>query len=100
MEGLKTSRSTSIDEVDNYCVKLAAAEIAEPLHHMITLSLLQQKFPSCWKFSKVIPLHKKGSKLEMQDYRPVAIISPFSKVLERVMHEHIYNYFSKNRIFH
>ena len=43
---------------------------------------------------------QKGSKLEMQNYRPVAIILPFSKVLERVMHEHIYSYFSKNRIFH
>ena len=58
LKKLKNSRSTSIDELDNYCVKLAADIIDKPLHHIITLSILQNKFPSSWKVSKVIPLHK------------------------------------------
>ena len=64
LKKLKNSKSTSIDELDNFCVKVAADVIAEPLHHIITQSILQQKFPTLWKYSKVIPLHKKESKLE------------------------------------
>ena len=100
LKNLKNSRSTSIDELDNYSVKLAADLIAQPLHHIITLSVLQKKFPSAWKYSKVIPLHKKGPVLERKNYRPVAILSPLSKILEKVIYNQIYNYFSNNKIFH
>ena len=64
LKNLKNSRSCSIDELDNFSVKLAADVIAEPVHHIVVLSILQQKFPTSWKYSKVIPLHKKNSKLE------------------------------------
>ena len=97
---LKNSKSTSIDEFDNYCVKLAANIIDKPLHHIISLSLLSNKFPRCWKYSKVIPLHKKGCTLECKNYRPVAILSPLSKILEKVVYEQFYHYFSMNKIFH
>ena len=41
----------AVDQLDNYAVKVAADYIAGPLHHVITLSLMQQKFPQEWKFS-------------------------------------------------
>ena len=100
LRNLKNTKSTSIDELDNYCVKIAADIIDKPLHHVITLSIMQSRFPASWKMSKVIPLHKKNSKLEMKNYRPVAILSPLSKILEKIVYEQVYEYFSKNKIFH
>ena len=50
--------------------------------------------------SKVIPLHKKGCKLDRQNYRPVAILSPLSKILEKIIYEQLYGYFTRNKIFH
>ena len=38
--------------------------------------------------------------MEPSNYRPVAILSPLSKVLEKVIYKQIYNYFSYNKIFH
>ena len=67
----------------NFSVKLASDYLAEPLHHVISLSIMQQKFPSCWKLTKIVPLHKKQSTLKPENYRPVAILSPLSKVLEK-----------------
>ena len=100
LKNLKNSKSTSIDELDNFCVKMSADIIDKPLHHIITLSLMSSRFPSRWKYSKVIPLHKKDCKLECKNYRPVAILSPLSKILEKVVYEQMYNYFSRNKIFH
>ena len=100
LKNLKSSHSTSIDELDSYAVKLAADVIAQPLHHVIVLSVNQNKFPTAWKFSKVIPLHKKLSQLERKNYRPVAILSPLSKILEKVVYLQMYEYFSSNKIFH
>ena len=61
---------------------------------------MQQKFPTGWKFTKIVPLHKKLCPLKPENYRPVAILSPLSKILEKVMYEHIYGYFSRNNLFH
>ena len=100
LKSLKNSRSVSVDELDNYSVKLAADFIFEPLHHIITLSIMQNEFPTNWKYTKVIPLHKKDSQLERKNYRPVSLLSPLSKVLEKVVFTQIYEYFTNNKIFH
>ena len=99
LKNLKNTRSTAVDGLDNYCIKISADIIARPLHHLITLSILQEKFPESWKYSKVIPLHKKDSKFERKNYRPVAILSPLSKILEKIIYEQLYEYFTLNSIF-
>ena len=97
---LKNKTSSSVDQLDNFAVKLAAPYIAGPLHHVITLSIMQQKFPTSWKFTKIVPLHKKKSALKRENYRPVAILSPLSKVLEKIIYEQINQYFENNGLFH
>ena len=100
LQNLNSSKSLRIDELDNYSLKVSAEEICRPVHHIVTLSLLQCKFPTVWKYSKIIPLHKKGSKLDRKNYRPVAILSPISKILEKIIFEQIYGFFNRNKIFH
>ena len=100
LRNLKPSRSVGIDELDSYSIKVAAELIAEPIHHIVTLSIMQKRFPEAWKFAKVLPLHKKGCTLTRKNYRPVSILSPLSKVLERVVYEQLYNHFSRNKLFH
>ena len=33
------------------------------------------------------------------NYRPISILSPFSKIFEKCLHFQLYNYFSKNNLF-
>ena len=100
LKGLSSSRSTGIDELDNYSLKLAADIVFQPIHHIVCLSIIQCKFPDIWKYSKVIPLHKKGDMTDRKNYRPVAILSPVSKVVEKIVYEQIYDYFTRNQLFH
>ena len=100
LDSLSNSRSTSMDGLDNYSVKIAAPALTVPLHHVVTLSIMQQQFPSQWKFAKVLPLHKKHDALRKKNYRPVAILSPLSKVLEKCIYEQLYSYFKENDILH
>ena len=100
LKSLSNSRSTGLDELDNYSIKLAADSISQPVHHIVTLSIMQKRFPKSWKYSKVLPLHKKEDPLERKNYRPVAILSPLAKVLEKIVYEQIYSYFSRNQLFH
>ena len=45
-------------------------------------------------------MHKKGCQLERKKYRSIRILSPVSKILERIVHDQLYSYFAKNRSFH
>ena len=61
---------------------------------------MQNRFPTCREFSKVIPLHKKESRMGAKNYRPLTILSPFSKILEKIVFQQVYHHFTVNRIFH
>ena len=100
LRSLKNKTSSATDQLDNRAVKMAADYIAGPLHHVITLSTMQEKFPSSRKMTKTVPLHKKNPPLLTENYRPVAILSSISRILEKVENEQMYNYFENNKIFH
>ena len=96
LKGLKNSKSVSFDGLDSFSVKLTADILDKPLHHIITLSMMQNTFPVLWKSSKIIPVHKKDSRFDPKNYRPVSILSPLSKIAEKIVYEQMYKYFSNN----
>ena len=78
-----------MDQIDTYTIKLIRQDILPALTHIINLSITSEEFPTYWKKSKIIPLHKKEDLLNPKNSRPVAIVSIFSKVLERVIFNQI-----------
>ena len=48
--------------------------------------------PDLWKVAKVIPLHKGGDEASFNNYRPISLLSVYSKVLEKAVHKQLYNY--------
>ena len=50
------------------------------------------------KVAKVTPIFKKGEKFSMSNYRSISILSCFSKILERIIYNKLYNYFTASSI--
>ena len=63
-----------------------------PLANIINRSLDEGIFPSLWKAAKVVPIFKSGSKTEVNNYRPISVLSITSKVMERHVHNHFVKY--------
>ena len=62
---LKNSKSSGIDNLDTYILKLTRKHIVPSVCHIVNLSILNQRFPTKWKIAKVVPLYKgKGSKFD------------------------------------
>ena len=55
-------------------------------------------FPTAWKSANVTPTHKKDSKQEIKNYRPISLLPIFAKVFERIIFIHIYNYLTSNNL--
>ena len=100
IENLKNSKSSGIDNIDTYIIKLARKELVPVITHIINLSLTQSHFPEIWKTAKTIPLHKRNEKIYPQNFRPVSLLPICSKILERVVFLQIISYMESNRLLH
>ena len=67
---------------------------------MFNLSFEQGIFPSSLKVSKVVPIHKKGDKSILSNYRPISILSVFSKLFEKLVHKRLISYLCHKRIIY
>ena len=97
---LKNSKSTGTDDIDTSTIKIIAADILPVITHIINLSVSQSQFPDPWKTAKIIPLLKKDNPLDPKNYRPVALLPIFSKILERVVFVQIVDYLNANKLYH
>ncbi|XP_065678181.1 uncharacterized protein LOC136093164 [Hydra vulgaris] len=89
---LKTNKSASLDEINPDVVKAVSDIIEKPLFIIFNLSLRNGIFPDQLKLAKIIPIYKSGDDSIKSNYKPISILSCFSKVLERIMHNRLYNY--------
>ena len=98
---LSNSSSFGLDNIDTYCIKLAKKELLPALTHIVNLSISQNKYPTAWKKTKIVPLLKgSADPLNPKSYRPVAIVPVLSKVLEKVIFGQLSEYLRQNRILH
>ena len=60
---LKGGRSSGVDDIDSFSLKLAAPIIEEVLLHLVNLTITNGIFANCWKNSSSILTTKKGTSL-------------------------------------
>jgi hypothetical protein len=100
IDNLKPKTSTGMDGLSNKLVKLLKNVISDCLTLIINQSISTGIFPEKLKIAKVIPLFKKGEVSQLSNYRPISILPSLSKIIERIMHSQIQDYFDKFRLFY
>ena len=80
-------------------VKICGEALVKPLTSIFQFSLDTGRFPSKWKRGNVVPIHKKGDKDAIKNYRPVSLLPIFSKLFERCIYDTLYIYFEENTLF-
>jgi Notch-like protein len=58
--------------------------IISPLIYICNRSLSTGIFPSRLKYSQIHPIYKKGEKSETTNYRPISVLTSFSKIFEKL----------------
>ena len=53
-------------------------------------------FPSILKIAKVVPIHKKQSKIVYSNYRPMSLLFILEKILEKLMRNKIFKFLNDN----
>ena len=78
-------------------LKILEVHIAPVLSCLVNGSLLSGIFPEKLKLTKVTPVFKKGSTQD-KDYRPISVLSVFSKIFKKVMYTRLYAYLECHNI--
>jgi hypothetical protein len=95
---LKNKQTAGPDDIPECLVKQCIESIKKPLTHIFNLSLSLGVFPENWKTAKITPLYKKGDRYDVQNYRPISIISVFAKLLERLICKRLMLFFQENGV--
>ena len=56
-------------------------------------------FPKSIKLAKVVPTFKSGSSQDINNYRPISLLSVFSKIIEKIAHQGLYLFYKKMTSF-
>ena len=81
-------------------LKYVSKNIAPIIQHLITSSLHEGVFPDILKCAKVIPLHKSSCKTNIANYRPISLLSCFSKLFEKAMHKRLSTFLESNNLIY
>ena len=98
LQTLKLGKSSGPDNINNRILKEIAYPISKPLCDLFNYSLSRGIFPDVWKQANVSPLYKKDDPSLVCNYRPISLLSSIGKVIEKIVHKHMFNYFNDNSI--
>ena len=82
---LDDNKSAGPCSIPTKFLKIAKDDIAFPFSEICISSFEEGVFPEKNKSAKVIPSHKKGSAKDVNNYRPISLLSTFSKIMEKLM---------------
>ena len=98
IEKLNNSKSTGPFGLPIFLLKRFKEYFSIWLSELINLSFETGEFPTLLKLAKVAPIHKKESKLNHLNYRPISLLSVFSKLYEKCIYNRIYHYLDENKL--
>ena len=90
--------SVGPNSIPTRILKLLKNDISTQLADICNISFSTGVFPTVLKVAKVVSVHKKESKLDFSNYRPISLLSNIEKILERLMYNRIYKFFRENNI--
>ena len=76
------NKAAGPDKFDSALLKYCAKGLSRPLSFLFNKIFLSGKIPDKWKMANVVPVHKKGDKSSVTNYRPISLTCLPMKILE------------------
>ena len=80
---LDPKKSNDSNNISMFFLKNFTEQLLLPLTHIISGSATHGIVPSQMKIAKIVPVFKSGNASSMDNYRPIALLSNFSKILKK-----------------
>ena len=95
---LNPNKSNGSDGISSRMLLLCDDSIVLPLRIIFNSIIETSIYPNMWKLANVTPIHKKENKQIIKNYRPISLLPICSKLFEKIIFKHLYNYLSTNNL--
>jgi len=93
IRGLDPKKATGFDTISANILKDMEDVLAEPVLIIFNMMIDEDTFPSQAKIGSILPFFKdKGERSDKTNYRPLSVLSAFSKIFERLIHNQLASY--------
>ena len=99
MSSIREDSGTGPDNLPAKIIKRCAAQLAYPVAILAMRIILTGIWPEAWREHWVIPLFKKGSTFDANNYRGIHLTAQLSKVIERLVKKLIQPYLERTTAF-
>lgn len=96
---ISNKKSSGPDEIPCCLLKDCTDLIIVPLTYLVNISFEIGEFPEQLKRSRIVPIHKKKERNDLRNYRPIALLSVFSKIYEKAFRVRLCSFFDRCRLF-
>jgi hypothetical protein len=97
---MHSKSSVDCNNVSMELIKFVSYEICVPLAHIYQLSIETGVFPELFKSSRIVPIYKQGDPTLCDNYRPIALVDSFSKILEKMVAIDLFNHLDRNNLIY
>lgn len=91
LKSLDLNKSAGPDTIPAQFLVNCAKELSSPVTLLFQRSLREGIVPDIWKRAYITPIHKKGPKNDIQNYRPISKLCLLAKILERLVFNQLYS---------
>jgi len=99
IDSLKTNKASGHDKISPKIIKWLRDPLAILLEKIYNKFYMEEgKYPQSCKIAKVTPLPKGGDDHDCDNYRPISVLSQLNKIFEKVLHNRLETFLTKNKI--
>ena len=81
-----------------FFLRIASSVIIPYLQVFIQFCFTEGAFPKNCTIARIVPIFKKGERDKPTNYRPISILTCFSKIFEKLLYKRIYNFLNKHNV--
>ena len=82
---MKVKNSEGFDRIPQRVIREGINHLLKPLTNLFKLIYTQKQIPEQWLVAKTVPIHKKGPRKNIENYRPIANLCSSSKIFEKLI---------------
>ena len=97
---LKKNKAPGYDDISSNVIINIFPAIKNVIFDIFKKSVSQGIFPEKLKIAKVTPIYKSDDTHIVSNYRPISILPAFSKILEKIIYNRVFKYFTDNSLFY